>query len=161
MYRGRELHAVIFRRAFERSFATNLRPTLARDALIDRNAMQPRRDFRIAAKPTEIAEGGDEGLLRGVARVLFAPKNAVGQSEDATLPTAHNFAEGFVVARECSLHDLLVARRLHCLNRALGRRPRIQLQRARTNGSRTRSFRRSNAPHGRKYYAPSVLPQRR
>ena len=104
-----------------------MRAALARDALVDGDAVQPRRDFRLAAKIAEVAEGGDERLLRSVARLVFAAEDAVGERVDAPLPATHDHAERIRIAGKRTLHDLFVARssRLHArLFRSATRPPR-------------------------------------
>src|SRR5438105_2690079 len=74
------------------------RAPLPRDALVDRDAVQPRGDFRLAAEALQVAVGRNEGLLRGVARLLVCAEDAVSQGVNLPLPAAHHFAEGLTVS---------------------------------------------------------------
>ena len=93
-----------FQFIFDTRLGTHTRTTLSRDALVDRDAVQPRRDFCLAAKVLQVAECGNERLLRSVARVLRGSKDAVGESENLSLPATHNFTEGFLVSAKRALN---------------------------------------------------------
>src|SRR5947209_14317121 len=100
------------------SLRAHARTALARDALVDRDAVQPGRDFRLAAEALQIAVGRDEGLLRGVARVLVCAEDAVSQGVNFPLPAAHHFTEGLLVSGKRAFHQLLVGRQHLSNNRA-------------------------------------------
>ena len=87
-----------------------LRPSLPRDALINGNAVQPRRNLSLATKGAQISKRRQERLLSCVARVLLATEHAKGKREDSSLPALNNLAESLGVARQRPFYDLLVAR---------------------------------------------------
>ena len=101
---------MLFLFRLQRALVSYLRSPLPRDALIDRDAMQPGGDSSFAAKGTQVPKRREERLLRSVARILFAAEHAKGKRENSSLPALNNLAESFCVARQSSLYDLLVAR---------------------------------------------------
>ena len=78
------------------------------NALIHRDAMQPGKPS-FAGKTRRVSKR-TESVLRGVARVLVTAQHAERQRKDATLPAAHNFAEGLRVARQGTFNHLFVSR---------------------------------------------------
>ena len=104
----RESRRILFLFVVQRGFASDSRLSLSRDALVDGNPMQPGRNFRLAAKSTQVPKRGQKRLLRRVARVLLAPQNAVRKREDTPLPAPHNLAESVRFAGQSPLHDDLV-----------------------------------------------------
>ena len=89
---------LIFYLIFQRSLTSYLCASLPRNALIDCDSVQPRRDLCFATEPTQISERGDECFLCGIACVFLAAKHAVRQRENTPLPSADQFAEGVSVA---------------------------------------------------------------
>ena len=65
---------------------------------IQRDAVEPGREFRLALEALEGAEGPEKGLLRDVARVFLPAEDAVGQGIDRPLPAQHELVEAVEIA---------------------------------------------------------------
>src|SRR5258708_21115016 len=98
---------ILFGFILERRLAPHLRASLPRDALIDGDPMQPRRNLRFAAKAAQIPKRGHESLLRRIARLFFAAEHPKSQREDASLPPTHDLPNPLRIPRHAPFHPLL------------------------------------------------------
>ena len=79
----------------------NRRPPLAPDpvaAQIQRDAVEPGRELRLAFEPAERAERAEEGFLGDVARVFFAADDPVRERVNGPLPAQHELVEAVEIA---------------------------------------------------------------
>src|SRR5688572_30105575 len=97
MNRRRKTDCIFLLFVLERRFASYSRLSLSRDALVDRDPVQPGRDFGLAAKAAQVSKGGEKSLLGCVARVLFATQHPISKRKYAPLPRS----EERRVGKEC------------------------------------------------------------
>ena len=79
----------------------NRRPPFAADpvaAQIQRDAVEPRRELRLAFEPAEGAERSEKGFLGDVARVFFAADDPVRERVNGPLPAQHELVETVEIA---------------------------------------------------------------
>jgi hypothetical protein len=67
-------------------------------AEVQRDAIKPGGEFRLAFEPLEGTERAQERLLRHVARVFFPADDAVRQGIDRALPAHHQLVEAVEIA---------------------------------------------------------------
>src|SRR5213078_540479 len=84
---------VLLSLVLQRRFAPHFCAPLPGYALVDCDAMEPGRNLGLASKAAQVSKRGEKSLLGRIARIFFATQHAKGQSEDASLPTAHNLSE--------------------------------------------------------------------
>ena len=77
------------------------RPPLAADpvaAQVQRDAVEPGRELRLALEPAERAERAEKGFLGDVAGVLFAADHPVRERVNRPLPAQHELVEAVEIA---------------------------------------------------------------
>ena len=90
------------------------RPALAPHpvaAQVQRDSVEPRREFRLSAKARQCAERPQEGLLADVARVFLASDRAVREGIDGPFPSQDELIETVGVAADRSRDEFFVGPR--------------------------------------------------
>ena len=77
---------------------------------IDRDAVQPGRDGRLAAEGVGGAVGGDQSVLDGVSGLLAVPQGAQCHRPEPVAVPPHELAEGVGIALDMAGEEILIAR---------------------------------------------------
>src|SRR5688500_1888865 len=105
----------------DKILGTRFYSPLRRQALIDGDAMKPRRDLRLTAEIRYVAIRRDKRFLSGVAGIVLASEHTEAEREYLPLPPFNDFAESLRISRNGELDKLFIGQfsqhqaRVRCL----------------------------------------------